>query len=185
MPGEGPKPRLFQHWDTPNPIDQFFNANWLRRYCLDETTALVAFTDRMAAAAIPYQVVRYEYFIASHDVQRALSDFVGWPGGGQTDRHLAQMNRRIGSINAVYFEIEIGNTTLRADAKERLASTIAGDVELATEIREPMWSAGSFEGFVRETWSLLGPAGVSDTAPGVSPASRPCGLRGPPSAWFL
>lgn len=94
-------------------------------------------------------------------------------------------HRRIGSINAVYFEIEIGNVTLRADAKERLASTTAGDVELATEIREPMWSAGSFEGFVRETWSLLGPAGVSDTAPGVSPASRPCGLRGPPSAWFL
>lgn len=92
---------------------------------------------------------------------------------------------RIGSINTVYFEIEIGNVTLRADAKERLASTTAGDVELATEIREPMWSAGSFEGFVRETWSLLGPAGVSDTAPGVSPASRPCGLRGPPSAWFL
>jgi len=99
---------------------------------------------------------------------------------------LARKGRpRIGSINTVYFEIEIGNVTLRADAKERLASTTAGDVELATEIREPMWSAGSFEGFVRETWSLLGPAGVSDTAPGVSPASRPCGLRGPPSAWFL
>jgi len=93
--------------------------------------------------------------------------------------------RRMGSINTVYFEIEIGNVTLRADAKERLASTIAGDVGFATEIREPMWSAGSFEGFVRETWSLLGPAGVSDTAPCVRPASRPCGLRGPPSAWFL
>lgn len=74
-------------------IDKFFNEDWVRRYCLDETTALVAFTDRLAAAAIPYQVVRYEDFIASHDAQRALSDFVGWPGGGQTDRHLAQMNR--------------------------------------------------------------------------------------------
>ncbi|MGE0373166.1 MAG: hypothetical protein AB7Q01_14960, partial [Gammaproteobacteria bacterium] len=43
-------------------------------------------------------------------------------------------SRRIGSINAVYFEIEIGIVTLRADAKERLASTTAGDVEFAMEI---------------------------------------------------
>lgn len=85
---------------------------------------------------------------------------------------------RIGSINAVYFEIEIGIVTLRADAKERLASTTAGDVEFAMEIREPRWSAGSFEGFVRETWWPRGPAGVSDTAPGVRPASHPCVREG-------
>jgi len=92
---------------------------------------------------------------------------------------------RIGSINTVYFEIEIGNATLLADAKERLASTIAGDVGFATEIREPMWSAGSFEGVFRGIWCLLGPAGVSDTAPGVRPVSHPCVREGLPSAWLI
>ena len=84
----------------------------------------------------------------------------------------------IGSINAVYFEIEIENATVRADAKERMASTTAGDVGFATEFREPMGSAGSFEGFVRGTWCLLWPAGVSDTEPGVRPASHPCVREG-------
>jgi len=86
--------------------------------------------------------------------------------------------RRMGRVSAVYFEIEIGNATLLADAKERLASTIAGDVGFATEIREPMWSAGSFEGVFRGIWCLLGHAGVSNTAPGVRPASHPCVREG-------
>jgi hypothetical protein len=42
--------------------------------------------------------------------------------------------RSIGSINAVYFAIEIENATLRADPKERMASTTAGDVWFATEL---------------------------------------------------
>jgi hypothetical protein len=74
-------------------IDNFFTPKWVRNYCLTETAALMAFVDRLTKRGIPFHVVRYEDFIASHDVQRALSDFVGWPGGGQTDRHLAQMNR--------------------------------------------------------------------------------------------
>ena len=97
---------------------------------------------------------------------------------GRRHRASRRVRARIGSINAVYFEIEIGIVTLRADAKERLASTTAGDVEFAMEIREPRWSAGSFEGFVRETWWPRGPAGVSDTAPGVRPASHPCVREG-------
>ena len=73
--------------------------------------------------------------------------------------------RSIEGINAVYFEIEIENAAFRADAKERMGSTTAADGGFATEFREPMWSAGSFERFVRGTWCLLGPAGVSDTVP--------------------
>ena len=47
----------------------------------------------------------------------------------------------INGINAVYFAIEIENAALRADAKERMASTTAGDVGFVTEFREPMGSA--------------------------------------------
>ena len=91
----------------------------------------------------------------------------------------------IGRIRAVYFDIEIENAPLRAGAKERMASTTAADVGFAAEFREPMWSAAWIERVVRGKSQLLGPAGVSDTEPGVRPASRPRVTRDLPSAWLL
>ena len=46
----------------------------------------------------------------------------------------AAIVRSIGSINAVYFVIEIENATRRADPTQRMASTRAGDVGFATEL---------------------------------------------------
>ena len=48
---------------------------------------------------------------------------------------LVEKSARIGSINAVYFEIEFKNATLRADAKGRMASSTAAAVRFATEFR--------------------------------------------------
>ena len=79
--------------------------------------------------------------------------------------------RGIGCIKTVYFEIEVDSATLRADAKERMASTTAADVGFAAKFREPMWSATWIERVVRGTSRLLGSAGVSDSEPGVRPAA--------------
>ena len=86
--------------------------------------------------------------------------------------------RSIGSINAVYFDIEVEKGAFRADAKDPMASTTAAAVGFAAEFREPMGSAAWIERVVRGTWRLLGPAGASDTVPGVEPALRPCVREG-------
>lgn len=52
-----------------------------------------------------------------------------------------------------------------------MASTTAAAVGSAVEFREFM---GSAAWVVRGTSGLLGPAGASDTVPGVGPALRPC-----------
>ena len=44
-------------------------------------------------------------------------------------------NESIGSINAVYFEIEVEDATLCADALGRMASSTATAVRFATEFR--------------------------------------------------
>lgn len=93
-------------------VDNVFTPEWVRNYCLTETAAIVAFADRLTKRGVPFHVVRYEEFIASSDVQRRLSDFVGWPGGGQTDRHLAQMKRA--------FETERHGHGVNAAAQDRL-----------------------------------------------------------------
>jgi hypothetical protein len=77
----------------------------------------------------------------------------------------------IGSINAVYFAIEIENATLRADAKERLASTTAGDVGFATEFRESMGSAAYFERFVRGHCVFSVPAARATLGLSVGPSA--------------
>ena len=70
-----------------------------------------------------------------------------------------------GSINAVYFDIEVEKGAFRADAKDPMASTTAAAVGFAAEFREAMGSAAWIERVVRGTSRLLGPAGASDTLP--------------------
>ena len=81
----------------------------------------------------------------------------------------------IGSITAVYLDIEVEKGTLRSDAKDPMASTTAAAGRSAVEFREFMGSAAWVE---RGTSGLLGPAGASDTVPGVGLASRPCVREG-------
>ena len=54
----------------------------------------------------------------------------------------------IGSMNAVYFEIEVETATHCAGAKGRMASSTAAAVMFATEFRYPMWSAAWVERIV-------------------------------------
>ena len=84
----------------------------------------------------------------------------------------------IGGITAVYFDIEVEKGTFRSDAKDPTASTTAAAVGFAAEFRQTIGSAAWIEGVVRGTWRLLGPAGASDTVPGVGLASRPCVREG-------
>lgn len=80
----------------------------------------------------------------------------------------------IGSMNAAYFDIEVEKGAFRADVKDPMASTTDAAVAFAADFRQTIGSAAWIEGVVRGTWRLLGPAGASDTVPGVRPALGPC-----------
>lgn len=74
-------------------VDSFLTPDWVRAYCERESAALLTFEGRIAATGTPYHVVRYEDFVASAEAQGALSSFLDWPGGGNTDRRLRRMDR--------------------------------------------------------------------------------------------
>lgn len=70
-----------------------FDAGWVAAYCRRESAAMVALCEGMAREGLPHHVVRYDDFVASAEVRAALAAFVGWPGGGDPQRHLGALGR--------------------------------------------------------------------------------------------
>jgi len=70
-----------------------FDTGWVVAYCRRESAAMVALCDAMTAQATPHHVVRYDDFVASPEVRASLAQFVGWPGGGDPQRHFGKLGR--------------------------------------------------------------------------------------------
>lgn len=70
-----------------------FDAGWVGAYCRRESAAMVALCRTMDRDDVPYHVVRYEDFVASPQARACLSAFVGWPGGGDPQRHFGKLGR--------------------------------------------------------------------------------------------
>jgi hypothetical protein len=70
-----------------------FDAGWVGAYCRRESAAMVALCQDMAAQGAAYHVVRYEDFAASPAIRARLAEFVGWPGGGNPQRHFGKLGR--------------------------------------------------------------------------------------------
>jgi hypothetical protein len=70
-----------------------FNDGWVVDYCRREAAGLVALHDALAKGSRQHMVVRYEDFVASDTCRRELAGFLGWRGGGATDRHLQEFDR--------------------------------------------------------------------------------------------
>ena len=110
-------------------IESFFTPGWVKHYCVTETLSLLTFIERLRTRDVPFHVVRYEEFIASAEAQQRLSNFLDWPGGGRTDRHLRQMNRT--------FELERHGLGINSTAQALSARGLTdADKQLIGEVSE-------------------------------------------------
>lgn len=83
---------FFEKHRTQRNLDRF-SDEWVVNYCLREAKALVELREQLREASVPHQVIRYEDFIGSDVSREGLADFLGWRGGGPTDRHLEEFDR--------------------------------------------------------------------------------------------
>lgn len=112
---------FFEKHRAQGNLDRF-SDDWVLSYCLREAKALVELHGRLRDGAVPHRVIRYEDFIGSDVSRKGLVDFLGWRGGGSTDRHLGKFDR--------IFEVErhgrsIGSRCRRRSERDLDATQLA------------------------------------------------------------
>jgi hypothetical protein len=83
---------FFEKHRTQGNLDRF-SDDWVWRYCIKESAAIVDYRRLLKAQAIPHRIVRYEDVVSCEVERIAIAEFVGWPGGGPTAAHFTAFDR--------------------------------------------------------------------------------------------
>lgn len=111
---------FFEKHRLQDNLDRF-GDDWVEEYCRRETVELLAYLALLDRAGIPYRVTRYEDFTASREERSAVSEFVGWPGGGDIAANLHDFGRG--------FEVERHGTIVAFPSRPRTMRSL--DPEIA------------------------------------------------------
>ncbi len=119
---------FFEKHRLQGNLDRFAD-HWVTDYCLRESEGMLSYLASLEATDIPYRIVRYEEFTASADERLSLSDFAGWPGGGDVAANLEDFGRG--------FEVERHGTDVAPDTRTRDHRSLPADIgALAAAIAE-------------------------------------------------
>ena len=106
-----------------------FSDEWVEDYCVQETEGIVSFQQCLEARGVPTRVARYEDFVRSAEARKSIEQFLGWTGGGKTERGFTEFERG--------FEVERHGTSISPAIFARRQRRLArAEFELAAEIGE-------------------------------------------------
>lgn len=83
---------FFEKHRLQDNLDRF-GDDWVVEHCLRESAGIVDYIASLESGDIPYLVVRYEDLVASAQMRSKVTDFTGWPGGGDASANLNAFGR--------------------------------------------------------------------------------------------